>query len=298
MNYYDTLGLKSNATEDDIKKAYRKLAMKFHPDRNPGNKKAEEDFKNIGEAYSTLSDAGKRKEYDQQQKFTGRSTSGFSNNDFDNMDSFTKSFFTQDNFGDFESFFTQHRSPPKPDKKIIEVSLGFWEAVFGISKTFEIILHRNNSKEKEKKIIKIDFPPGTEDKTVFSLSVETIEFLIHVTVTKDDKFYRENLDLYSEIEIPFTTAALGGVIKFPHWTGEINVPVPAGTQHDDYLNLHNCGINKTPYIGDMHLKCKISVPKKMNKKQKEVLQQFAEIEKLSPSLYENFKNKWNKFFKA
>ena len=84
---------------------------------------------------------------------------------------------------------------------------------------------------------------------------------------KDDKFYRENLDLNSEIEIPFTTAALGGVIKFPHWTGEINVPVPAGTQPDDYLNLHNCGINKAPYIGDMHLKCKISVPKKMNKKQ-------------------------------
>lgn len=299
MNYYEMLGLKSTATDEEIKKVYRKLAMKFHPDRNFGNKKAEEDFKNVGEAYNTLSDNKKRRDYDQQQMFTGNSTSkeGYRKSDSENMDEFARSFFTQDSFNDFESFF-KPRSKPKPDKKIIEINLGFWESIFGVSKNFEIILHRNNNKEKEKKIIKIDFPPGTEDQTVFSLSVETIEFLIHVTVAKDDKFFRDSLDLYSEIEIPFTTAALGGFIKFPHWTGEVIVPIPTGTQPDDYLHLHNCGINKSPYIGDMHLKCKISVPKKMTKKQKDILQQFAEIEKLSPSIYENFKNKWNKIFKV
>lgn len=292
MNYYDTLGVKQNATDEEIKQAYRKLAMKFHPDRNQGNKEYEEKFKNIGEAYTILSNKSKRRDYDQSQNnhHTGFQGRGFSEDD---INDFTKNFFNQHGFSGFEDIFNQTR---QRDKKIVEINISFWEAIFGVDKQFEIIIHRN--KTKEKKTINITFPPGTEDQTTFSLDVEGLEFLIHVKVMKDDKFYRDNLDLYTEIEIPFTTAVLGGTIHFPHWKGSIDVVIPPGTQYNDYITIPNGGIDKAPYIGDMHLKCRIAVPKKLNKKQKEALQQFADIEKQSSSLFDDIKNKWNKFFKS
>ena len=292
MDYYDTLGVKRNATEEEIKQAYRKLAMKFHPDRNKGHKDSEENFKNIGEAYAILSDSAKRRDYDQSQK---SQDSDYESREFseDDINDFTQNFFDQHGFGSFEDIFSQTR---QRDKKLVEINISFWEAVFGVDKKFEIVIHKNKSKEN--KTINITFPPATEDQTTFSLNVEGIEFLIHVKVMKDDKFYRDNLDLYTEIKIPFTTAALGGTIKFPHWKGEVDILVPPGTQYDDYIIIPNGGIDKSPYIGDMHLKCKIAVPKKLNKKQKEALEHFAEVEKISPSLFDDLKSKWNKIFKS
>lgn len=292
MNYYETLGVKQNATEEEIKQAYRKMAMKFHPDRNQGNHKSEEKFKSINEAYTVLSNNSKRRDYDQSQNTHQSSFNGFNNQHSfseDDINDFTRNFFNQHGFSDFNRAFNQTRQ-----RKIVEINISFWEAIFGVDKIFEIIIHKN--KTKEKKTINVKIPPGTDNKTTFSTEIEGIEIFIHVSVMNDDKFYRENLDLYTEIEIPFTTAALGGVIKFPHWKGEIDIIVPPGTQHDDYIHIHNCGINKPPYIGDMHLKCRIAVPKKLNKKQKEALQNFAEIEKLNTSIFDNLKTKWNKFF--
>ena len=147
MDYYEILGVSRTATEIEIKKAYRKLAMKYHPDKNPGDKEAEEKFKQINEAYQVLIDPQKRAQYDKYGK------SGL-NGDFGGFD-----FSFDDIFDAFSDIFGSGRKEPTPPydiDKAIEVDLSFEEAVFGVSKEFDIeyfgicrICGGSGAKEKE-----------------------------------------------------------------------------------------------------------------------------------------------------
>ena len=291
MNYYETLGLSSDAKESEIKKAYRKLAMKHHPDRNQGDKAAEEAFKKINEAYITLSDSIKKKEYDQQHIHKTNSFGGFSRED--DLNDFMNDFFRRQHGGDFNDMFGFQRGKTQ---KSIQISLNFWEAVFGVSKKFEIILTKNGVKTK--KTVNLKFPPGTEENTAYSVDVEDIEFIVHINILPDDKYTRDHLDLYAEIEIQFTVAALGGTISFPHWTQPVDIMIPAGIQNGEMVKIPNGGISKPPYIGDMFFKVKVIVPTKLNKKQKELLTEFAVLQKeADKTFFNSIKDKWTKFFK-
>ena len=135
MDYYEILEISKTATEVEIKKAYRKLAMKYHPDKNPGDKEAEEKFKQINEAYEVLSDPEKRARYDRYGKegLNGFSSGGFNGFNFDDIfDAFN------DIFGGAGRSRKQEPQPPYEIDKAIEVTLEFEEAVFGISKEFDI----------------------------------------------------------------------------------------------------------------------------------------------------------------
>jgi len=128
LDYYEILGVSRNATQIEIKKAYRKLAMKYHPDRNPGDKEAEEKFKQINEAYQVLSDEEKRKIYDRYGK-EGLEGRGYKT-DFDFSDIF-------DMFNDFfGGGFSEYQEEPLPYDidKAITITLDFEEAVYGVSK--------------------------------------------------------------------------------------------------------------------------------------------------------------------
>lgn len=291
MNYYETLGLSNDAKESEIKKAYRKLAMKHHPDRNQGDKTAEEKFKKINEAYITLSDFIKKRDYDQQYI---RKTSSFDEfSQESDINDFVNNFFRNQNGSTFNDMFGFQQGKTQ---KSIQINLNFWEAVFGTTKTFEIGLTKNGSKIK--KTINLNFPPGTEENTAYSVDVEDMEFIVHVSILPDDKYTRDHLDLYAEIEIQFTVAAMGGTISFPHWTQPVEIIIPAGIQNGEMVKIPNGGVSKPPYIGDMFFKVKVNVPTKLNKKQKELLNEFAQLQKeADKTFFNSIKDKWTKFFK-
>lgn len=303
MNYYEILGLSPDAKPEDIKKAYRKLAMQHHPDRNSGGKDSEEEFKKINEAYSTLSDSAKKQSYDFSLK-----NSGFSGGPGSNANGFNfHGNFSEDDINDlmrnmfgqrtgrpgFDDIFGFHRARTQ---RIFAVSLSFWEAVFGVDKSFNVT--RNVSGTPKNLSINVHFPAGINDGEIIEVNVDNEIMHIQVQVLEDDRFMRDNLDLYTEIEVPMTLAALGGQFVFPHWSGDLEINIPEGLQNGQKLRLANAGIKREVFNGDLYLICKIVIPKKMTKKQKDLLQQFSKLEKnTNNSMFEALKKTWNKFKK-
>lgn len=293
MDYYKVLGLTKEASIEDIKKAYRKLAMKHHPDRNKGDKDSEDEFKKINEAYATLSDTTKRKEYDMRSSFNGfhshtnSHSSGFRNSHFseENVDDFMRDFFNRDSFSDI---FGAHFN-----RKVYAVTLNFWEAIFGTKKQFQIRDENNNVAN-----VIVQFPPGLDDGNEIEVHLEGgSKIYLNIRIIPDKNFTRDNLDLYTTIDIPLSKALLGGTIKFPHWEKDFEINVPAGTQQGQLLRLSNAGIKKDIFSGDLYLKCNIVLPKKLTKKQKEILEEYAKTEKENTSFFDNLKASWSNFFK-
>ena len=293
MDYYKVLGLTKEASIEDIKKAYRKLAMKHHPDRNKGDKISEDEFKKINEAYATLSDSTKRREYDAKSSFNGFHThngansSGFRHTHFadENVDDFMRDFF---NRGSFSDIFGSHFN-----RKIYSVTLNFWEAIFGTKKQFQIRDDNNNVAN-----VMVQFPPGLDDGNEIEVHLEGgNKIYLNIRIIPDKNFTRDNLDLYTTIDIPLSKAMLGGTIKFPHWEKDFEINIPAGTQQGQLLRLSNAGIKKNIFSGDLYLKCNIVLPKKLTKKQKEILEEYAKTEKENTSFFDNLKSSWSNFFK-
>lgn len=294
MNHYQVLGLTNNATDEEIKKAYRKLAMKHHPDRNAGKKSSEEEFKKINEAYSILSDSYKRSEYDYTLK--GRSTfnqshsSTYNNADFDDI---VKDIFRRGS--PFDDIFGKQA---KAGPSVMHVSIDFWEAVFGIDKNYEFnIINKNGKSEKAR--VTIPFPPGTNTGDIFDVNAGGIIVRFTVEVNADLEFRRDNLDLYTNIEIPMTTAILGGTINFAHWEKTLEISIPANIKNEQMIRLANSGIRKGIFNGDLYLVVKIVLPNKINARQKELLEEFAKIsDEPKKTFGSSLKGIWNKLFKT
>lgn len=296
-DYYKILGLTEDASDEDIKKAYRKLASKWHPDKHSSEsakKTAEEEFKLIKEAYETLSDSNKRHSYDFSRKTSNTgSSSSFHHSHFEDVEDLMKNFFNQRShgnpFSDIFGFSSASRIIAQA-----EVTLTFWEAIFGCRKTFE--LNINKSGTRQIKTVSVTLPAGCDNQDSFIVNVDEHQIQLVIHVQEDENFMRDNLDLYSHIDIPFTMAALGGVIKFPHWEGEIEISIPAGVQSGQKIRLPNKGIKKEMFVGDLYLQTNITVPKKLNKKQKELLEEFAKTEKEKEnSWFDSLKKAWDKY---
>lgn len=288
MNYYEILELKQEASADEIKKSYRRLAMKFHPDRNSGDKKSEDNFKRINEAYITLSDYQKKKDYD----FSLSLSNNFSkeNSSFKNSESFNNSF--EDifkNFGVKNDFYKNHI-------QTLKINLQFWEAALGCSKTYEVFINTTAGKKRAK--IDVKFEPATNAGDLIPIHIENYVLHLHVNVLDDLSFERDNLDIYSMLEVPFTTGVLGGSVLFSHWTKEVEITIPPGIENGTKIRLANMGIKKSIYIGDLYLVVKLVTPKKLNKKQKELLSEFESIESKKENFFnQSLKNIWSSLFK-
>lgn len=292
MDYYKILGISKNATEEDIKKAYRKLAMKHHPDRNKGDKSSEEEFKKIGEAYAILSDSSKRKEYDMRQAYGGKSHfSGGGSFNHEDIHDFMNQMF-RGGHSPFDDIFGQSFGRQRQQRRIYSIRLSFWEAVFGVNKSIEI-LDENGVRQQ----IVIPFPAGIDDDiTVGMETPDGKQFYFHVDIEPDPQFTRNHLDLHVEVDIPMSKAILGGELIFPHWEHNYEVKIPPGTQQGQVLRISNGGIKKDMFVGDLYLKCNIKIPTKLTKKQKEILEQYAKTEKENTSFFDTLKSSWSKFF--
>lgn len=278
-DYYEVLGVPKTASTEDIKKAYRTLARKHHPDidKSPG---AEEKFKEINEAYQVLSDVQKKSAYDQfgHAAFApGGGFGGFGQDAGPNqggfrtytwssgdMDGFDFGGFA-DPFDIFEMVFGE-RSPFGRQARLPRylINLDFMEAVHGTTKEVDI-----NGKRQ-----KIKIPAGVDDGS----EVRFTNFVIVCQVSGHPKFKRRGYDIITEHEITFSQAALGTVTEVDTIEGPVKIRIPTGTQPGTQIRLRGKGVHRVSGHGqgDHYVIVRLKVPSKLSRRQKELLQELEE----------------------
>ena len=309
-DYYKTLGVSRNATDDEIKQAYRKLAMKYHPDRNPGNKEAEDKFKDINEANEVLSDAKKRTRYDQLgESYQDWQQHGGSANNFNwddwvaqsqrgggggarvDVSDFSDIFGGSGGFSDFfSSIFagaqgypggartsTSRRAPaqaPRVYEQPVRISLK--EAFEGAIR----ILQFDNSKKIEVKI-----PAGAKTGTKVRASgagPNRSDIHLVVEVDKDARFERKGNDIYTDVSVDLYTAILGGQAKVVTLKGDVLLSIPPETQSGKTFRLAGQGmplLKKPNQFGNLYAKVKIAVPTDISEEEKKLFEELRALRK-------------------
>ncbi|MCY4401284.1 MAG: DnaJ domain-containing protein [Candidatus Poribacteria bacterium] len=280
-DYYEILGVKRNATSEEIKKAYRKLAVKYHPDKNPDDKVAEEKFKEASNAYSVLSDPEKRKVYNVRGHagVHGMGFEGYTNVEdiFVNLnDIFGRAAYGGfgDAFGDvFGSQRRTTRSYRGRDHRI-SLSILFADSVLGAQK--EITVQGKN--------INLKIPPGIKDGQTLrvrghgeSIGAGTSgDLLVQISVQSHPTISRDGLDLVTDVKVPMTTAALGGTARVETLTGNVDLKIPSGAQPGQQLRIRGQGIvDPSGRNGDLRVRITVEIPKSLTRKQKDLLKQLA-----------------------
>jgi curved DNA-binding protein len=301
-DYYEILGISRNASTDEIRKAYRKLAMQYHPDRNPDDKQAEERFKEINEAYQVLNDPQKRAHYDRvgsaysnwQQR--GAPSGGFDWSQFARgAPGGTRVEFggdLNDLFGDegglFSEFFrtifgggmgaagstsrgsSASRGTPAYQQQV-EISLE--DAYNGTTLQLQ-----TDSKRKRVKI-----PPGVRTGSkvrVAGAGPNGTDLYLIVQVKEDERFERKGNDLHTTAKVSAFTAILGGEAEVQTMTGKVNLTVPPGTQPEQVFRVAGRGmpqLKKSDSKGDLYVRLKVEIPRYLSSKQRELLEEASKI---------------------
>lgn len=298
-DYYAVLGVDKKASEEEIKKKFRKLARKYHPDMNPDNAAAEKKFKEISEAYEVLSDAKKRKEYDAygetfQQPgggfhshpgagsygsdlndlFGGRTAGGRSR-------TFTSGGNPSDIFSDLFSGsagYQQQVRPRKGENISYAVEISFAEAVLGT----ELRLQINHRK------VMVRIPPGTNNNSKLRVKGKgqpgvhggsAGDLLLQVKVQPDETFTVKGHNLHCKVTVPLTTAILGGRVDVPTFDGKAVLNLPPGTQPGQRFRLQAKGVkkNKTENYGDEIIEIVVNIPKKLTPDAEKLVEQLDAI---------------------
>ena len=282
-DYYDILGLTKSASAAEIKSSYRKLALKWHPDRNK-EKGAQEKFKEINEAYEILSNPEKKSKYDQfgHAAFGGGTgynpfgNAGGSGNPFSSYytsggninfeDLFGGSGGFSDPFDIFSSFFggNFNGGPRRPQKPHYTLKIDFDEAVHGAEKN---IVHQG-------KRYTIKVPAGADDGTRIRYS----DFDLSFDVRPSKIFEREGYNVIVNLEIPFTLAILGGETMVPTLNDDLKIKIRPGTQPETVIRLTGKGIKHLQgnQHGDLYIRFVIKFPTRISSKQKDLLRRFEE----------------------
>lgn len=353
-DYYEVLGLSRTADASDIKKAYRQMAMKYHPDRNPGDHTAEESFKEASEAYEVLSDPEKRQIFDRfgHQGLEGRGFHGFSGTSdiFSSFGDIFEEFFG--GFGDMGLGFGARKGARRARSGADlrhDITISFEEAAFGVEKEVTItkdarceqcegtgvatgsgrevcracngtgqISHRQGffmiqtacakcrgegsiikdpckschglGKSRKSKKLSVKIPAGVEDGMRLILRGEGEmgthggspgDMYVFITVQAHKEFWRDTNDIHSKLEIGMASAALGVEVAVATLYGAEKIGIPAGTQSGDHLKMKGKGVPdvRNGKKGDHIIEVKVVTPKKLSKKQKQLLEEFIKESK-------------------
>ena len=349
-DYYEVLGVSKTASDDELKKAYRTLAKKYHPDLNGGDKECEEKFKEVNEAYEVLSDPQKRARYDQfghEDPRTGGAggygdfTGGFGGGFDDIFSAF---------FGGGFGGAQRARGPERGNDLRYDLTITFEEAAFGCEKEITVTREENcedcggtgakkgtspttcptckgtgqvqsfintpigrvsnvrvcdachgsgkiikdpcpkcngRGRVRRNRKISIKIPAGIDNGMQIPLrrqgepglrGGENGDLYIFVTVRPHKLFTRDNYDLYCDVTVSFTQAALGGEIDVPTLNGMTKYNLPEGTQPGAVVRLRGQGIQNLRGAGkgDLYIKINVEIPRRLTEKQKELLRQFDE----------------------
>lgn len=302
-DYYKVLGVGRSATQDEIKKAFRKLAVKYHPDKNPGDKAAEEKFKEITEAYEVLGKEDSRKKYDElganwkqyenagfggRGGFQGFGGQGFGASGFsDFFDMFFggqggRGGFDFGNIGGFGNFGGRRgRSRAmKGQDMSASLNLTLREAYFGSQRLINI----------GSQTIKVSIKPGVKDGQTLRVKGkgnpginggENGDLLMKINIAKDDEYQRDDDDLIKNINVDVYTAILGGKIAVETMKGTVNVPIKPQTQNNSVLRLKGLGMPHYGQEGEgvLLLKVQLSLPEKFSEKELELIRQAEMLAK-------------------
>src|SRR4051794_32662025 len=350
---YDTLGVAKGASQDDLKKAYRKLARQYHPDKNPGDTNAEERFKEVQAAYDVLSDEEKRKQYDRFGSTNGRPASGAGgqnvNFDFGGFD-----------VGDLGDLFggifggggarggrAQQRQPVRGDDVVAEVHLSFEDALHGSEVKVPVELTvscrecggtgaqpgtapiicpecngrgvkaesqglfalsqpcqrcrgngtvieqpcpkcHGSGRERRIKTYTVKVKPGVKDGTRIRLKGKGEagaqggppgDLIVVTHVSPSDTYERRGDDLVVQVPVSFTMATLGGKVEVPTPDGPVTLKIPAGSEDGKLIRIKGRGAPRVNGSGkgDVLARVRIQVPKRVNKKEKDLLEQLQEL---------------------
>jgi len=297
-DYYKILGVNKTASETEIKKAYRKLAMKYHPDHTKGDKSAEETFKKISEAYAVLSDKEKRQQYDtfgsagfqqrysQEDIFKGSDFESILNELFGGSGRFGGGGrgmrFSFDGGGPFGGYQRKQQAPPKGSDLEYELPLTLEDVVAGTQK----IVSFQHKGQSEKITVKI--PKGMISGKKLRIAGKgepspyggpAGDLYIKAKVLEHPVYDAQAQDLYINRDIKLSEAILGTNISVPTLSGkELILKIPAGTKHKTKMRLSGHGL---PHMhgksqGDLYVHIHVNMPKRLTKKQKGLIEQLAE----------------------
>ena len=303
-DYYEVLGVDRNVSQSDLKKAFKRLAIKYHPDKNPGNKEAEDKFKEAAEAYEILSDPSKRTTYDQfghQGVNSSFGQSGFRNVDINDI--FNNIFGGDEIFGDiFGDIFGGGMRRGRRRGRNIQMSLdlSLEDAVFG--KSIEITLPNTRKK------VSVNIPAGVDTGNKIRLSGEgepsqyggdNGDLFIVVNVLSHEFFEREANHLYCEIPLRIDQAILGDEIEVPTLTKKVLLKIPPETQTGKVFKLRDLGAGSLHgnSKGDLFIRVVVETPSKISGEQKKnISDAFSDLEK-NFAESKKFIDKLNKKFK-
>ncbi|ROL60930.1 J domain-containing protein [Bacteroidetes/Chlorobi group bacterium ChocPot_Mid] len=301
-DYYQILGVSKSATADEIKKAYRKLALKYHPDKNKGNKEAEAKFKEISEAYEVLKDPEKRSKYDNlgssynQYRQTGGNPNDFNWNDwFSNSQansrrrtSYRNVFDENDNVSDFfDRIFGGSFSSGRGFKQSAKKGEDIHSTV---ELTLEDVYHGglvHLSVDGEK--IDIKTKPGINEGQQLKISGKgnsgfnggaNGDLILTVKIKPHPIYERKGNDLFIEHYIDLYDAVLGGSSRIDTFNGKIDIKIPAGTSSGKLLKVKGKGLpdyNNPKTFGDLYVRIQITVPKNLSAKEMALFQQLREM---------------------
>jgi curved DNA-binding protein len=296
-DYYAVLGLEKNAGTEQIKKAYRKLALKYHPDKNPGDKQAEERFKEITEAYAVLSDPEKKQQYDQfgetgfHQRFSQEDI--FRNVDLGNIfrefgfggrggdDIFSQLF---GGLGGHQSYGSHTRPRPVKGKDyLMRLTVPFRQAVLGGERRID--LDRDGHAEQ----LQVRIPAGVESGQKLRISGKggpspaggpAGDLLLEINVSADARFRREGNDLYTTVKIPFSGACLGTSVTVATLEEAKRIKLKPGTQSGSKIRLKGFGVPGRPgkQAGDLYAVIEIAVPGELDDKQRKLLEKLRDMD--------------------
>lgn len=296
-DYYDILGVPKDAASEEIKRVFRRLARQYHPDLNPGNKEAEEKFKDIGEAYEILGDPSKRSQYDRfslsWQKRSKAGKGGFKRGG--------RSGETElDEFADFESFIDQvlgrnnnnSNDPfrpgttkyattvtPRPSRRNIEAKL-----VVPLEKAYEGGAER--IRLEDGRSLEVNMPPGMFTGQTIRLKEQGVgggDLFLKITVSPHDYFQIEGNDIAVKLPITPSEAVLGDPVEVPTLDGLVQMNLPAGVRSGQRLRLANKGyIDDEGRRGDQLVEIQIVIPKTITPQEKELYEKIRQIETFNP----------------
>jgi molecular chaperone DnaJ len=349
---YDTLGVAKNAPQDEIKKAYRKLARQYHPDKNPGDKEAEDRFKEVQSAYDVLSDEEKRKQYDRFGSQNGRPGAAGANYDFGGAN------FDIGDLGDlFGGIFggaggrggarAQRRQPLRGNDVEVDVHLSFEDSLRGAEAKVPVELTvacrecggtgaqpgtapvicpecngrgvksesqglfalsqpcprcrgngtvieqpckncRGSGRERRLKTYTVKIKPGVKDGTRIRLKGKgeagenggpAGDLIVVTHVAQSDTYERRGNDLIVDVPVSYAAAALGDKVEVPTPEGPVSLKIPAGSEDGKLLRIKGRGAPKIDGTGkgDVLARVRIQVPKRMNKKERELLEELKKV---------------------